>query len=179
MKFTAFWNEVLSQNSALKWGIVSVSSIALGLGFSLVSLALREPLVIERGCVTEVVKPAASQATPDEIGRFARLAIPKRFDSDATDSQLYLTPEETATRVKELDELGRKGMAQRVLVGSVKVEGGKVRVEADRLLSFGKLRTVLAMRLQLSLKTVDRTPGNPFGLILADVAVVANEEENK
>jgi hypothetical protein len=140
---------------------------------------MRDPLVIERECITRQVRPVSAKVTAEEIERFARFVIPKRFDSDATDSGSFLTPAELATRAKELDELSGKGMLQHVIVNSVKVDGSVVLVDADRLLSFCKLRSALPLQLKLALATTDRSPGNPYGLLLEDATTVIEEGNKK
>jgi len=179
MRFTEFWAEILSQNNALKWGLVSVSIISIALATGLISLATKEPLIVERGCFDKALSPVSAKQTDEEVDRFVRVALAKRFDTDALDAQVYLAADEYATRQKETEEFSKKGMSQRVIVNSVKVGEKSVTVDADRILSIGKIRSALPLPLVLKLKTTDRSNGNPYGLILSDATLISTEEKKQ
>jgi hypothetical protein len=178
MRFTDFWAEVVAQNNALKWGLVSVSVISIALATCLISVATKEPLIIERGCFDKALNIVSAKQTDEEVERFVRAALPKRFDTDALDAQVFLAADEYATRQKEVEEFSKKGMSQRVIVNTVKISEKSVTVDADRILSIGKIRSALPLPLVLKLKTTDRSSGNPYGLVLSDASLIT-EEKNK
>ncbi len=179
MRYTEFWAEMLSQNNSLKWGIVAVSILSVALTTGLISVATREPLIVERSCFDKALTTVAAKQTDEEVERFVHVALSKRFDSDALDAQLYLAADEYATRQKEVEDFSKKGMSQRVIVNKIKVSEKSVVVDADRILSFGKIRSALPLPLILKLKTTDRSNGNPYGLILSDAALVSTEEKKQ
>ncbi len=179
MRFTEFWAEILSQNNALKWGLVSVSIISIALATGLISLATKEPLIVERSCFDKALSSVSAKQTDEEVDRFVRVALAKRFDTDALDAQVYLAGDEYATRQKEVEEFSKKGMSQRVIVNSVKVGEKSVTVDADRILSIGKIRSALPLPLVLKLKMTDRSNGNPYGLILSDATLISTEEKKQ
>lgn len=180
MRFTEFWAEILSQNNALKWGLVSVSIISIALATGLISVATKEPLIIERACYDKAMVPTASaKQTDEEVERFVRVVLSKRFDTDAMDAQVFLAADEYVTRQKEVEEFSKKGMSQRVIVNAVKVGEKSVTVDADRILSIGKIRSALPLPLTLKLKTTDRSNGNPYGLILGDATLISTEEKKQ
>lgn len=179
MRFTEFWAEVLSQNNSLKWGLVSMSVITVALAICLVSVASREPLVIERACYDKALKPMSAKQTDEEMERFVREVLKKRFDTDALDSQVFLAGDEYATRLKEMDEFSKKGMAQRVFVNAVKIASSGITVDADRIISVGKIRSALPLPLALKVKFTDRSEGNPYGLILSDTKLISTEEKKQ
>ncbi len=179
MRFTEFWAEILSQNNALKWGLVSVSIICVALATCLISMATKEPLIIERACFDKALNPVSARQTDGEVERFVRVALSKRFDTDALDAPVFMAADEYATRQKEVEDFSKKGISQRVIVNTVKVSEKSVAVDADRILSIGKIRSALPLPLILKLKTTDRSIGNPYGLILSDAAVVSTEEKKR
>jgi hypothetical protein len=111
-----------------------------------------------------------------EIEGFVRMALSKRFDSDAMDFQLVLSTEESSFRVKEQSELAKRSITQRVIVNGLKVNGSNVSVDADRLFAVGKIKSVLPFPIVVNLSTTDRTPGNPYGLLLKGVSQSKQEE---
>lgn len=177
MRFTEFWAEILSQNNSLKWGLVSVSILAVTLTICLVSVASREPLLIERACYDKSLRPSSSKHTDEEMESFVRVVLQKRFDTDALDAQVFLAGDEYATRLKELDEFAKKGMSQRVVVNTVKLGANGATVDADRILSIGKIRSALPLPLSLKIMKTDRSDGNPYGLILTDTKLISTEEK--
>jgi hypothetical protein len=179
MKFTTAWANVLTQNMTLRASIAVLGVCALVLSISTVKLALRDPLIIERECVSKSRQATSTKHTPVEIDAFVRTALPKRFDSDAADAQVVLSSEENGFRAKEQDELAKRSMSQRVLVNGMKVNGSDVTVDADRLIAVGKIKSVIPFPVTVSLSTTDRTPGNPYGLVIRRVSQIKQEESSK
>ncbi len=179
MRFTEVWAEVLSQNNSLKWATLSLSVLTVALATCLISLAMREPLVFERECYTKALSPTSSSPSNDEIERFLRIALSKRFDTDALDVPVFLSASELNVRSKEVEELTKKGMSQKVLVNSVKVDHGKLTVDADRIISVGKIRTALPLPLNVRVKSTDRSAGNPYGMVISDVSLISGEEKKQ
>src|SRR4051794_36631107 len=127
MKFSVAWTNILSQNITLRVVVLALALFCGVLSVCTVRLALREPLLIERDCsATRALKTVDTKHSAQEIDQFIRFALPKRFDTAAQDFKLFLSDEEAAYRAKEQDELAKKGMEQRVLVNSIKVDGAKI-----------------------------------------------------
>ena len=179
MRFTEVWAEVLSQNNSLKWATLSLSVLTVALATCLISLAMREPLVFERECYTKAITPSSSSSSNDEIERFLRVALAKRFDTDALDSPVFLTGSELNVRSREVEELSKKGMSQKVSVNTVKIDQGKITVDADRIISVGKIRSALPLPLNVKVKSTDRSVGNPYGMVISDVSLISGEEKKQ
>ena len=179
MRFTEVWAEVLSQNNSLKWATLSLSVLTVALATCLISLAMREPLVFERECYTKALSPTSSRPSNDEIERFIRVALSKRFDTDALDVPVFLSASELNVRSKEVEELTKKGMSQKVLMNSVKIDQGKITVDADRIISVGKVRSALPLPLNVRVKSTDRSTGNPYGMVISDVSLISGEEKKQ
>lgn len=179
MRFTELWADVLSQNNSLKWATLSLSILSVALASCLLSLAMREPLVFERECFSKSITLVSASPSNGEIERFVRLAMEKRFNTDALDVPVFLSASELDVRNREVDELTKKGMSQKVLVNSVKIENGKISVDADRIISVAKIRSALPLPVTVKVKSTDRSNGNPFGLILSDVTLVTSEEKKQ
>lgn len=179
MRFTVFWSETLNQNVTLRLTVVMLSVVCLFLGCSLVRLAIRDPLIVERGCASTSAKLGSTKHSTEEIEAFVRYALPKRFDSRSSDAQTILSPEEHSFRLKEQAELKSRGLAQRLVVNEVMIEGTTAKVETDRLLTAGALRSALAFPLTLEFLQTDRTSANPYGLIISRVAPTKTKEESK
>ena len=178
MKFTAAWSEVLNQNNSLKLTLAASLTCTFLLCVTTVRLALRDPLVVERECYSKPLLPVKTKQTLSEIENFVWSAIGKRFDSDAVESRAFLGEEEYAYRLKEQEELSRKGMKQKVFPSTVKVTDKQITVEADRILAVGNIRSNVPFSLVVQVAATSRTPGNPYGLVFQKVSQ-ANKEENK
>lgn len=181
MRFTAAWSNVLSQNMTLRVALLLVSVCAVIFSIATVKLSMRVPLVIERGCYSSVAAVSDGKHTRGEIESFIDKALSKRFDSSATDAVLYLSDEEYAFRMKEQTEFEKKAVKQRVLAvpGSIVVEGSSIRLAADRLLSVGKIKSILPLFLNIEIASVDRTDGNPYGLVIKSVKEAKPKEDLK
>ncbi len=67
MKFTAVWSQTLSQNVTLRVLLITLCVTTVFLGASTVRLAIREPVIVERGCTSSVAKTGSNKHTPEEI----------------------------------------------------------------------------------------------------------------
>jgi hypothetical protein len=172
MKFTEVWARTLYANSILKISTAALGLVTLILTFALIRLGLRDPLIIERACLSNIVSPVKTSHTQSEIESFTKLALERRFNTDSTDIASFITPNEQLTRKKEQEELKSKTITQKILVSSLKIEGTKVVIDADRLLASGKIKSVVPFPLQVELIESSRTPSNPYGLILAKVSPI-------
>lgn len=176
MKFTVAWANVLSQNVTLRAAVVLLALCSLVFSIATVRLALNEPIIIERECYSKAVTRGNSKHSAHEIESFLKVAISKRFDTNVTGFREYLSEDEVQYHLKEQDELTKKGIAQKVIVNSVKIEGSSVLVDTDRLIAVGKIRSAVAFPLKLVLSTTDRTQSNPYGLLLKKVTQAPVEE---
>lgn len=179
MKFTVAWAGVLTENNLLKTIVAVLTIICLVFSVALARLSVREPILIERECTSRYVSPADLKHTNKEIESFIRSGISMRFDSNAADFKELLSDDETAFRIKEQEELKKKSLIQRVLVNSIKQEANDYVVDADRLLSTGKVRSALQFIIRVELASVARTVSNPYGLIIRRVSQVVEQGENK
>jgi hypothetical protein len=172
MKFSLAWGRVAAQNVTLKVATAILGVLVLVQLFVILSLASRDPLVIERGCVTRALALAANSHSQDEISAFLKETLPQRFDSDAAPRADYFSPEELSARDKEQNALRDKGMRERFLVGNITMSEKEILVSGDRLVAVGKIKSVLPLTIKVSVKQVPRTEANPYGLVLAEITDV-------
>jgi len=172
MKFTVAWANTLSQNMTLRLAVIALSLCSLFFSVVAAKLALKKPLLIERGCYSSVPSLADTKHTQTEIDAFIRVAVAKRFDSGATQVSFFISEEEENFWKKEQEDLSKKEMSQKVIVNTVKVDGPHFLVDADRLISVGKIRSALPFLLKTELSSIPRSEGNPYGLILNRVSQI-------
>ena len=161
MKFSFAWADVISQNVTLKtvsFFLFVTNLLAVG-GLAIISQ--RPPLIIERECLSKIVKPVSNNHPQIEVDAFIRAALSQRFDLGIPMDGDLLSEEEKAFKRQEEKDFESKGMTQRVFVNSMKIDGSKITVDADRLISWGQIRSALIFPLTLTISTVNRNPGNP------------------
>ena len=176
MKLTVAWAKVISENSILKGVVISLTALVLFLGVTSLKLALRDPLVIERACFSKVADVVETKRTNVEIEAFLKEAIAQRFDSVAQGSN-YLSTEERNVRDREQRDLQSRKLAQKVFVNSAAMNGNKITLEADRLISVGDIRSAFRFPLEVKIESVTRSASNPYGLILSTVKAMEKGEK--
>ncbi|MBI3294434.1 MAG: hypothetical protein HYZ71_06855 [Deltaproteobacteria bacterium] len=165
MKYTVAWSQVLTQNNVLRFAIVSLSLAVIGLLVALTVVTARDPIVIERGCMSQVAATGSTERTDAELNAFLSEALSGRFDSNRLPQEGWLSSEEIQYRAQELKGFQEKEIKQRVLFNQIeKVSGQEILVDADRILSVGSVRSVLPFPLKLTVSSVVRSRGNPYGL---------------
>lgn len=177
MKFNVAWAKVASENHILKFVILCLGGLSVFFGITALKLALRDPLVIERGCYSKVAKTQDGKRTPEEIQAFLKEALAQRFDSNASVHDGYLSDEESVVRENEQKELQSRKLNQRVVLGNVIVNSGIVSVDADRLIAIGDVRSAFKFPLVVKLESVPRSEGNPYGLVISEVKTVQKGEK--
>lgn len=177
MRFPNAWASIARENVALKWGVVGLSLVAVILCTVLAFTASAPPVVVERGCVSRELKGSPATQTETEVEAFVKEALSQRFDSEAVASTAYLSLDELAARERDTRELENRKMRQRIFVNTVKRDGDRVAVDADRLISVGAIRSALVFPLALTLGRVSRTEANPYGLVLIQVESKKPDEE--
>jgi len=177
MKFAVAWAKLASENHILKFVILCMTGLLLFFGGTALSLALREPVVVDRGCFSKVATPAEGKRTPLEIEVFIKEALAQRFDSLTAVHDGFLSDEERDTREKEQKELQSRKLVQRVLLNSLSVDGGNVSIDADRLISVGDIRSAFKFPLIAKIESVTRSVGNPYGLMLMEIKTIQKGEK--
>lgn len=164
------------QKSSLQIALTTMSVIASAFGIMNIVLNMKDPIIIERGCDSKMAEVQSSNQTKDEIENFIKIALSARFDSfQKNDPAIYLTENLQLVRSKEQSDLKNKNIDQRVIVRSIRFDQNKYFIEADRLISIGKIRTAVPLDLILSVSSKIRSVSNPYGLILTSVDQVKDE----
>lgn len=179
MKFTTAWAKTAMQNVTLKMATLTLSIVAISQLIVIISMSLKEPLIIERSCFSKPLPTKPLEPTQEEIKSFLSEALSMRFDSAGYLKLGYLAIEETISREKELGILKSKQMNQRVLVSEIKIQGNDIFVLTDRLISIGKVKSVLPLNLKVVIQQTSRSESNPYGLIISSVTQIEDKEEKK
>jgi len=177
MKFTTAYANTASQNSALKFALLCLSTVVILLGIVSLRSANRPPLLIERSCYTKAVESSDTTHSVSEIKAFMDLSLRARFDSNSTSSELFLSPSELENRNKEQATFSSKKMRQTIIVNSMKIDKSNILVDADRVISVGSIRSAFAFPLKVELTKVSRSALNPWGLILQNVSELKKKEK--
>jgi len=178
MKFSQAWADIAALNVSLKAALLSLAfSCSIGT-VGLVKLSLRDPLIIDRECYSSKVKPGNPKHSKEEVQAFARLALEERFNSSPKELG-YLSTNELRFRSEDLQKMHTAKLKQVVVVNSIDVKDGKVRVDADRLISTGDIRSAFPFPLELQIGNTLRTSSNPYGLVLEKVSPIVREEKKE
>ena len=179
MKLDVAWAEELARNSVLKilFGAMTLISIVLGVG--LVQAATREPLVVERSCMTSLANVASADHSEEEIEAFVTRAVKERFDHRMELAAPLFAGSIVAQHGTELEQYKRRGMRQTVVINQIAINGAEVTVDADRILSVGDVRVALRFGMKIKVSKVPRSSLNPWGLIIQNIQIVKDKKNEK
>lgn len=175
MKFTTAWANLSSENQVLKFIILILGGIACFFALTTLKLALREPLVVDRGCVTTAATLSDGKRTNDEIAAFLKDALAQRFNTTAIPHDGFISDEETSNRLKEQQDLKTRNLKQTVVVNAVQINGDAISVDADRLISVGEVRSAFKFPLIVRVSATTRSLSNPYGLVLEETKALKKE----
>ncbi len=179
MRFTTAWSDVLSQNVSLRVMHLSLSVCLVFVSIVAIQQGFKEPVVVERSCYSKMVKAASSQHTKEEMDAFVRMALSQRFDTGIEASPEVIGQDELGFKKQEQQDLTSKNMIQRILVGKTEALGDTVKVEADRVIAVGLVRSALAFPLTVTVASTTRTDSNPYGLLVTRVSQAAKKEDGQ
>lgn len=179
MRFSTAWAKTAAQNVTLKVATVVLAGVSTVQLSIIAGLAMKDPIVIERACFTRKVIKKNPEHTQDEIKSFLIETIPMRFDSNGILSEGVLAIEETIAREKEMGTLKSRQMTQRVLVSDVTFKGKDIVAYTDRLISIGKIKSVLPLNIKVAIHQTNRSDSNPYGLIISSISQIEEKEEKE
>ncbi|MEI8025266.1 MAG: hypothetical protein WCI18_02855 [Pseudomonadota bacterium] len=179
MRFPTAWADIAAQNVTLKFVIGALSISLVTTATIVAKLALKDPLVIERGCISKSAKKVSVNVTDVEIKGFVEEVLPQRFGTGIDAKSAYLSLPQLKARAIEMEDLRKKGMGQKLVVNSVTIKGDAIRVDADRLVSIDKIRSAFPIILEVLVSRTTRTEDNPYGLLLSKVDNVDRKEIGK
>ena len=179
MRFSTAWAKTAAQNVTLKVATVVLAGVSIVQLSVIAGLSIKDPLVIERACFSKKSIIKNSNPTQDEIKSFLTESIPMRFDSIGNSIDGWLAIEESIAREKEIATLKQRQMTQKVLVSEVKFENKDIIVTTDRIMSIGKIKSVLPLNLKVVVQQSTRSESNPYGLILSSISQIEEKEDKK
>ncbi len=179
MRFSTAWAKTAAQNVTLKIATVLLGIISIFQLSVIAGLAMKDPLVIDRGCYSRTAVTKSGNPTQDEIIGFLNEALPMRFDTNGYIKDGFLAIEETISRERELATLKARQMAQKLIISEFKFDDKDIHIFADRLVSIGKIKSALPLHLKVAIQQSNRTDGNPYGLIVSSVSQIEEKEDKK
>ena len=177
MKFTTAWAKTAAQNVTLKVATVTLSIVALMQLYVIVDLNSRDLKIIERACYSKVFQAKSLDPSNNEKEAFLVEALSMRFDTQAYIKEGFLSLEENLSREKEQSSLKQKQIFQKIIVDKILASDKELIVNADRLLTVGKIKTVLPLEMKVKIQRTNRTESNPYGLILSSLSPIEAKEE--
>lgn len=177
MRFSVAWAKTAAENVTLKVATVVLAVVVLAELTIIAGIAVKDPLIIERACFSRAIASKHASPNDEEIKSFLAEAIPLRFNSESVAKEGYLAIAEVQSRDKELAQLAQRQMSQKVITNKINILNGKIMVSADRLVSVGKIKSVLPLNLLIVLQETDRTEANSYGLIISSIEQVEVKEE--
>lgn len=179
MKYTEAWASVISQNLNLKimTGILGVLSIVLGM--TTLKLTFKDSVIIDRGCYSKVATPVKDEHSKSEIESFLKESLSQRFDSLVQPVDGLLSPDELVLRATEQKEFDSRGMKQRLVINQVTEDSDGFKVDADRIISVGEVRSAFKFPLLVKLESKSRSYSNPYGLLVVTVKQIDEKPQSK
>lgn len=177
MKYTEAWSSVVSQNFNLKIVTIVLGALSILLTMITLKMTFKDSVIIERGCFSRSLQPTNDEHSKQEIENFLREALSQRFDSLVMATDGMLSPDELKLRALEQKEFTTRNMKQRLFVNSVSEAADGFKVDADRMISVGEVRSAFKFSLLVKLESKSRSVSNPYGLLVVSAKQI--DEKSK
>ncbi len=177
MKYTEAWSSVVSQNFNLKIVTIVLGALSIILSMLALKMTFKDSIIVERGCFSRSLQPAKDEHSKQEVENFLREALSQRFDSLVMATDGLLSPDELKLRDQEQKEFVSRNMKQRFVINSVNETAEGFKVDADRLISVGDVRSAFKFSLLVKLESKSRSFSNPYGLLV--VSSKQSEDKSK
>lgn len=178
MKYTEAWANVVAQNLNLKMVSMILGALSIMLGMITLRLTFKDSIIIERGCFSKAILPVKDEHSKSEIEAFLKESLSQRFDSEVQPVDGLLSPDELRLRMIEQKEFESRKMVQKVIVSSVSETEDGFRVEADRLISVGEVRSAFRFPLFVKLESKPRSYSNSYGLLVTAAKAVDDKSNS-
>ncbi len=181
MKYTEAWSSVVSQNLNLKVTSLLLGAISMILGLTTLRLTFKDSIIIERGCFSSVANKVDDKHSAQEIKAFIKLALAQRFDSNVQANDGLLAIDELNLRIQEQKDFASRGFKQNLIVGSVDVIEGdsQIKVDADRVIAVGEVRSAFRFPLLIKLESKARSNSNPYGLLVVGITQIDKDSKTE
>jgi len=179
MRFLSVWDGVINENTTLKVSVFALSISLITIAAALAFTSKKPALVVERSCFSKVVKTQESALSKNEIEAFLKMAVEKRFNTEASEVDPFLSLKQRELRRMEQDELKNRNMKQAIFVNQVKIDDDKILLDCDRLISVGEIRSAFSFKLIAKVEATYRSETNPYGLVLVDIDNPNKESRQK
>jgi hypothetical protein len=176
MRFHIAMDSLEKEVKVWRIAVISLLVLSICLCLGILKTSQKNPMLIERGCISKIIDPQGPSVTVPEVQSFVTEALKQRFNS-VEKATGFLGHEQIVARQKEQMELSRQAMKQVVIVNGVLVSGEEITVMADRLISVGEIRSAFKFPLKVEIEKVDRTDSNPYGLILSEVKNLISDQK--
>ena len=179
MKYTEAWASIVSQNLNLKLVTCILGVLSIVLGMVTLKLAFKDAIIIDRGCYSKVMTPTKDEHSKTEVASFLKEALAQRFDSTVQPVDGLLSQNEFALRIMEQKEFEGRGLKQRLVINKVMEDSEGFKVEADRIVSVGEVRSAFKFPLLVKLESKSRSYSNPYGLLIVSVKQIEEKLQAK
>ncbi len=176
MKFVSVWAKTAAENVTLKAAAALLGIVAVFQLVAILVLSSREAIVVERACYSRITKAGPQKHTNEEISAFLAEALPMRFSTEESAKASHLSPEQAAAKTREEEALKTKQIAQKFVFFEASVSEKEIIATGDRIISLGAAKSVLPLKVKVTVAATQRSEANPYGLILTDVSQI---EEKK
>lgn len=179
MKYTEAWASVVSQNFSLKLVSTILGIVSIVLGMINLKLSFKDAVIIERGCSSRTIQPVKDEHSKMEIEYFLKEALSQRFDTQVQATDGLLSPDELKLRDQEQKEFLSRNMKQRVILNSATESSDGFKLETDRIISVGEVRSAFKFSLLVKLESKARSLSNPYGLLVVSTKQVDDKDSKK
>jgi hypothetical protein len=176
MRFSSAVDSLTKENKFLRLALKLSMIAVLALALTVVFLYDRAPVMVERSTHgLEIVRAEPMVRTQADIQQALRLMIRARFDTDALNSELFISKRQYELRVAEQTEMKSRGLVQATVFRSATVNKSEALVEFDRVIAIGDVRSALKTTVRVAFEETEPNELNPYGLRLG----LANPVERK
>lgn len=123
--------------------------------------------------------PIDDDHSKQEIENFLREALSQRFDSLVKATDGLLSPDELRLRDQEQKEFSTRSITQRLILNYVTETPDGFKVDADRMISVGEVRSAFKFSLLVKLESKSRSLANPYGLLLTSTKQIEDKPKAK
>ena len=180
MRFPQAWANIAKENVSLKIVLFCTSTIAVLMSIGFLKSSLKDPIVVERSCKTQILKEKAQEApTAKEIKEFLNIALVQRFTSGKEVEKSFFSKSELKVRGQEEETFKDKKIKQLVIVRDILITEKTIAAEVDRVFSMGKARPAYPSTLVLDVQQIKRTLKNPYGLVINKIETLKIDKKKE